>query len=166
MEWMYKEHSEDEEPVPEKKSNNFQHSSINQDDTLSVKNPSDEKKSTQPTSSEIEAELSEESSVLCPTLPSGHNFTAEPNSTSPSSVRDIFEISDSSNTFFEKTGALDKPESVNLGLPVAKEECNGTNNKDEVIKKLREEVGFQFLLFFLFLPSFPFQERERLFERP
>ncbi|WJX43509.1 Phospholipase sgr2, variant 2 [Trifolium repens] len=140
MEWMYKEHSEDEEPVPVKKSNNFQHSSINQDDTLSVKNPSDEKKSTQQTSSEIEAELSEESSVLCPTLSSGHDFTAEPNSTSPSSVRDIFEISDSSNTFFEKTGALDKPESVNLGLPVAKEECNGTNNKDEVIKKLREEI--------------------------
>jgi hypothetical protein len=133
-----------------------------------VKNPSDEKKSTQQTSSEIEAELSEESSVLCPTLSSGHDFTAEPNSTSPSSVRDIFEISDSSNTFFEKTGASDKLESVNLGLPVAKEDCNGTNNKDEVIKKLQEEVGFQFLLFFpfLFLPSFPFQERERLFERP
>ncbi|CAJ2655320.1 unnamed protein product [Trifolium pratense] len=140
MEWMYKEHSEDEEPVPEKKSNNFQHSSINQDDTSSVKNPSDEKKITQQTYSEIEAELSEESSVLCPMLSSGHNFITEPNSMSPSNVRDIFEISDSSNTFFEKTGALDKLENVNLGLPVAKEECNGTNNKDEVIKKLREEI--------------------------
>lgn len=176
MDWMYKEHGEDGEPVPNEKSNYFKHSSINQDDTLGVKSLSGEKKSTQQSSSEMEAEFSEESSVLCPTLSSGHNFIAEHNSVNPSNQGDIFEcISDSSDTFFEKMGALDKLESMNLGLPVDKEKCNGTSNKDEEIKKLREEVGFQFFTFFssffffsfswTSLPSFPFQ-RERQVERP
>ncbi|CAI8600501.1 unnamed protein product [Vicia faba] len=142
MDWMYKEHGEDGEPVPNEKSNYFKHSSINQDDTLSVKSLSGEKKSTQQTSSEMEAEFSEESSVLCPTSSSGHNFIAEHNSVNPSNQRDIFEcVSDTSDTFFEKMGALDKLESMNLGLPVDKEKCNGTNNKDEEIKKLREEIA-------------------------
>lgn len=155
MDWMYKEHGEDEEPVPDEKSNYFKHSSINQDDTLSVKSLSGEKKSMQQTSSEMEAEFSEEPSVLCPTLSSGYNFIAEHNSVNPSNQGDIFEcISDSNDTFFEKTGALDKLESMNLGLPVAKEKCDGTNNKDEEIKKLREEVGFQFLLFLFFFMDF------------
>jgi len=161
---MYREHSEDEELVPDMKNNYFQHSSVNQDDTLSVKIPSDEKKTTQQTSSEMEAEFSEESSILCPTSSSGHNFIAEPNSVSPSNERDVTDcISDSSDTFFEKTDASDKLESVNLGLPVPKEKCNGTNNKDEEIKKLREEVSFRFLHFFFFfgfswtsLASFPY----------
>lgn len=141
MDWMYREHSEDEEPVPDEKNNNFQHSSVNQDDTLSGRISSDEKKSTQQTSSEMEAEFSEESSILCPASSSGHNFIEEPNSVSPSNERDVSDcISDSSDTFFEKTDASDKLESVDLGLPVPKEKCNGTNNKDEEIKKLREEI--------------------------
>lgn len=151
MDWMYREHSEDEEPVPDEKNNNFQHSSVNQDDTLSGRISSDEKKSTQQTS-EMEAEFSEESSTFCPASSSGHNFIEEPNSVSPSNERDVSDcISDSSDTFFEKTDASDKLESVDLGLPVPKEKCNGTNNKDEEIKKLREEVGFRFLFIFIFL---------------
>ena len=166
---MYREHSEDEELVPDMKNNYFQHSSVNQDvtlsvkipsdenqdHTLSVKIPSDEKKSTHQTSSEMEAEFSEESSILCPTSSSGHNFIAEPNPLSPSNEQDVSDrISDSSDSFFEKTDASDKLESVNLGLPVPKEKCNGTINKDEEIKKLREEVGFRFLLFFIFYFGF------------
>lgn len=144
MDWMYKEHGENEESLPDKKNDHFQHSSINQDDTFGMGSPSDQKNSTQQTSSEMEAEYSEESSVLGPALSSVHKFIAEPNPSRPSNEGDV---SDSSDMFFEKTVALDRPESMNVGLPVAKEECNDTSNKDEVITKLKEEVSFKFLLF-------------------
>ena len=154
MDWMYKEHAKNEESLPDEQNHCFQHSSINHDDTLSRVNPSNEKNSMQQIPSKVEAEYSEESSVLGPALSSEH-ITAEPDALKPSNEGDVSEfLSYSSDMPFEKVGALDKPESMNVGLPVkryAEEECKGTDNKDEVIKKLREEVSFQVLLFSSFL---------------
>lgn len=191
MDWMYREHGENEESLRDKKNDYFQHSSIIQDNTFDMGSPSDEKKSTLQTSSEMDAEYSEETSVLGPALSSVHkqissemeaeyseepsvlgpslssvpNFIAEPGSMRPSNEGDVSEFrSDSSDMFFEETDALDKPQSVDVGIPVAKEECNCTSNKDEIIKKLKEEVSFQFLHFsfkicfsWTSLASFPFK---------
>ncbi|XP_027353699.1 phospholipase SGR2 isoform X2 [Abrus precatorius] len=141
MDWMYKQHSENEESLPDKKNDFFQNSPINQDNTFDMVNPSDEKKHTQQTCSEMEAENIGESSVLGPALSSVHDFTAEPNSLEPCNKGDVSEFhSDSSDMFFEKMDAFDKPESMNVGLQVDKEECKNTSYKDEVIKKLREEI--------------------------
>ncbi|KAK7341042.1 hypothetical protein VNO80_23966 [Phaseolus coccineus] len=141
MEWMYKEHDQNEKSLSEKEYNYVQNSPINQDDTFGMVSPSEEKKSTQHTSPEMEAEYCEESSVLGPELSSVHEFSAEPSSLEPSNKGDVSEfLSDSSDAHYEKMGALDKPESMNVGLPVDKEECKVTRNKDEVINKLREEI--------------------------
>ncbi|XP_061362840.1 phospholipase SGR2 [Gastrolobium bilobum] len=156
MDWMYKEHAENEESLPDKKNHNFQHSSIDQDDTFGMVSPSDVKKSTQPTS-EMEADTlgmvspsdekkstQQTSSELNPVLSSVHKFTAGSNSLKPSNEGDVSEfLSDSSDILFEKMGALDKRENMNVGLPMeplANEECECTSNKDEVISKLREEI--------------------------
>ncbi|KAK7263811.1 hypothetical protein RJT34_31408 [Clitoria ternatea] len=132
-----------QQSLPVKKDHYFENSPINQDDTLDTVNPSDEKKSIQKTCSEMEAEYSEESSVLDPALSSLQEFTDVPNSLEPSNKGDVSDIlTDSSYLFSEKMSALDKPESMNVGLPVDKEECKGTSDEDEneVIKKLREEI--------------------------
>lgn len=168
MDWMYKEHGENEESLPDEKNHYFQHSSIIQDDTFDMGSPSDEKKSTFQTSSETDAEHSEETSVLGPAVSSVHkqissemeeeyskessvlgpplssvlNFIAEPDSMRPSNEGDVSQfLSDSNDLCFEKTCTFDNPRSVDVGIPVAKEESNGTSNKDEVIKKLKEEVS-------------------------
>jgi len=142
---MYKEHDQNKKSLPDKEYNYEQNSPINQDDTFSMVSPSEEKKSTQHTSPEMEAEYCEDSSVLGPELSSVHEFSAEPSSPEPSNKGDVSEfLSDSSDAHYEKMGALDKPEIMNVGLPVDKEECKVITNKDEVINKLREEVSFQF----------------------
>ncbi|KAG4388775.1 hypothetical protein AAZX31_09G214700 [Glycine max] len=142
MDWVYKEHGENEESLSDKKDHYVQNSPINQDDTFSMVSPSEEKKSTQETCSEMEAEYSEESSVLGHALSSVNEFTAEPISLEPSNKGDVSEfLADSGDTFFEKMGgALDMPQSMNVELPMDKEECKVTSNEDEVIKKLREEI--------------------------
>lgn len=154
MDWMYKGHALNEESPPDEKNHDFWSSSINQDDTSGMTSPSNEKKSMQHTPSEMEAEYPDESSVMGPALSSVHKFSAEPSSLKPSNAGDASEfLSDSNDMLFEKMGASDKPENMNVGLPVessAKEEYEGASNKDEVIKMLREEVSFQVLLF----PSF------------
>ncbi|XP_020214239.1 phospholipase SGR2 isoform X1 [Cajanus cajan] len=141
MNWMYKEHDENGESLPDKESHHVRNSPINQDYTFSMVSPCEENKSTQQTTSEMEAEYSEEPSVLGPALSSLEGFTAEPNSLELSNKGDVSELrSDSSDTCFEKMGVLDKPESVDVGLTVDKDESEVTSNKDEVIKKLREEI--------------------------
>ncbi|XP_057457051.1 phospholipase SGR2 isoform X2 [Lotus japonicus] len=140
-EWMYKEHGENIESVPNKRNNCIQHSSINQDDTFAMVIPSDEKKSTQQTSSEMVAEYSEESSVSGPALSSVHKFTAEPNSVRPSNEGDVSEsLPDTSDVLFKKVDALDMPERMNVELPGGSEEFKDISNKDEVINKLKEEI--------------------------
>ncbi|XP_027910265.1 phospholipase SGR2 isoform X4 [Vigna unguiculata] len=141
MEWMYKEHDQNENSLPDKEYNHVQNSLINQDDTFSMVSPSEENKGTQHTSPDMEAEYCEKSSVLGPELSSLHEFSAEPSSVEPSNKGDVSEfLSDSSYTHVDKMGALDEPESMNVGFPVDKEECTVTRNKDEVINKLREEI--------------------------
>ncbi|KAK8463648.1 hypothetical protein PHAVU_011G002700 [Phaseolus vulgaris] len=141
MEWMYKEHDQNKKSLPEEEYNYVQNSPINQDDTFSMVSPSEENKSAQHTSPKMEAEYCEESSVIGPELSSVHEFSAEPSSLEPSNKGDVSEfLSDSNDADYEKMGALDKPESMNVGLPVDKEECKVTRNKDEVINKLREEI--------------------------
>ncbi|CAL0313270.1 unnamed protein product [Lupinus luteus] len=142
MHWMYEEHSIHEGSFLDEKNHDFQYSSNNQDDTSGVVSPSNEQ-ITQQTPSGMEAEYSDESSVLGPAISSVHNNTAEPNSVKLSNKGDVSELlCDSNDMLFEKMGVLDKPESTNIGLPVERsaEEDEGTSNKDEVIKMLREEI--------------------------
>ncbi|KAF1873815.1 hypothetical protein Lal_00029521 [Lupinus albus] len=142
MHWMYEDHSVHGEPHPDEKNHDFQYSSNNQNDTSDMVSPSNEK-ITQQTPLETEAEYSDESSVLGPAISSVHNSTAEPNFVKLSNEGDVSELcSDSNDMLFEKVGALDKPESMNIGLPVERsdEEDEGTSNKDEVIKTLRQEI--------------------------
>ncbi|OIV93581.1 hypothetical protein TanjilG_04813 [Lupinus angustifolius] len=142
MHWMYEEHSIHEESLPDEKNHDFQYSSNNQDDTSGMVSPSNEK-ITQQSPSEAEAEYSDESSVLGPAISSVHSSTAEPNSVKLSNTGDVSELlSDSNDMLFEKMGVLAKPESMNIGLPVERsaEEDEGSSNKDEVIKTLREEI--------------------------
>ncbi|XP_052733810.1 phospholipase SGR2 isoform X4 [Vigna angularis] len=114
---------------------------INPDDTFSMVSPSEENKGTQHTSPDMEEEYCEESSVLGPELSSVHEFSAEPSFVEPNNKGDVSEfLSDSSYTNVEKKGALDEPESMNVGLPADKDECKVARNKDEVINKLREEI--------------------------
>ncbi|XP_014493841.1 phospholipase SGR2 isoform X2 [Vigna radiata var. radiata] len=141
MEWMYKEHDQNEKSLPNKEYNNVQNSLINPDDTFSMVSPSEENKGTQHTSPDMEAEYCEESSVLGPELSSVREFSAEPSFVEPNNKGDVSEfLSDSSYTNVEKMDALDEPESMNVGLPADTDECKVARNKDEVINKLREEI--------------------------
>ncbi|MED6167907.1 hypothetical protein PIB30_007222 [Stylosanthes scabra] len=143
MDWMFKEHAKNVESLPDEQDSHFPHSSINKDDTLSTLNPSNEKNSMQQIISEVEAENSEESLVSGPASSSEH-ITAETDAPKPSNEGDVSELlSYSSDMPSETFNELDKSEITNVGPSakrLSKEECQGTENKDEVIKKLMEEI--------------------------
>ncbi|KAL2329392.1 hypothetical protein Fmac_022819 [Flemingia macrophylla] len=140
MNWMYKQHDKSEGTVPDMESQHVQNSPINQDDTFCMVSPSEKNKNTQQTNSELEAEYSEEPSVLGPALSSAEGFTAKPNSLEPNNKGYVSNFSsDSSDPCFEKMGVLDKPESMDVGMRV--NESKVTSNDDEVLKKLTEETG-------------------------
>ncbi|KAL1324861.1 hypothetical protein AAHE18_13G120900 [Arachis hypogaea] len=143
MDWMFKEHAKNGESLPDEQDSHFHHSSINKDDTLNTVNPSNEKNSMQQIIPEVEKENSEESLVSVPASSSEH-ITAETDAPKPSNEGDVSEfLSYSSDMPSETFNGLDKSESANVGLlakRLSEEECQGTENKDEVIKKLMKEI--------------------------
>ncbi|KAL1362646.1 hypothetical protein HN51_010871 [Arachis hypogaea] len=143
MDWMFKEHAKNGESLPDEQDSHFLHSSINKDDTLNTVNPSNEKNSMQQIIPEVEKENSEESLVSVPASSSEH-ITAETDAPKPSNKGDVSEfLSYSSDMPSETFNGLDKSESANVGLlakRLSEEECQGTENKDEVIKKLMKEI--------------------------
>ncbi|KAF7836388.1 phospholipase SGR2 isoform X1 [Senna tora] len=148
MDWMYKEHDNNEKPLPDVKDHcSGCYSSTIQKDTLGMESQSNEKMTSKETPLELEAEYSGDSSVIGPALLSVDKLTSEYNSQKPDHEGDGHEfLSDFNSSPCEKSDALYEPENMDSVLPsddlerLTKDEHEDTINKDEVIKMLKEEV--------------------------
>ncbi|XP_054812172.1 phospholipase SGR2 isoform X2 [Prosopis cineraria] len=149
MDSMHKEHYKHENPLLTVKDHcSGIYSSSLQNDTLSMASLSNETMTAKPGPSELGAENTGDSLLLCPALPSVHKYALEHNSQKPEHERDVHDfLSDFSKAPHEKNDAIFKPGNMNARIPadglerLTTDEHENTSNKDEVIRMLREEVA-------------------------